>query len=76
MEIKTKCNIGDRVWVLYEDSGDIIVSVDRIEGIVVTDGKIVYIAEKSGEEYNEEDVIPYEDGENLIKRIRELLENC
>ena len=78
MEIKTKYNIGDRVWVLYDNDGEVCISVDYIEKIVIGDGRIFYTTHNTADEYIEEDIFSYdyEDGATLVKRIKELLENC
>ncbi len=76
MEIKTKYNIGDHVWVLYENRGEICVYDDYINEIVIGGEKIFYSTREALEEFKEEDVMLYEDEEILVKRIKELLENC
>ena len=72
MEIKTKYNIGDHVWVLYENNGEICVYDDYINEIVITKDKFFYTTKNSDEEFMDENVILYDEDEKLINRIREL----
>ena len=84
MIVETKYNIGDRVWIVYEQSlysdnykgpaGEITVFSDSIIGIIVDEDKsIVYEIEAEGADWiKEEDIIFYGDDEALLKKIKEL----
>ena len=84
MIVETKYNIGDRVWIVYEQSlysdnykgpaGEITVFSDSIIGIIVDEDKsIVYEIEAEGADWiKEDDIIFYGDDEALLKKIKEL----
>ena len=84
MIVETKYNIGDRVWIVYEQSlytdsykgpaGEATVFSDKIIGIIVDEDKsIVYEIEAEGADWiKEDDIIFYGDDEALLKKIKEL----
>lgn len=72
MEIKTKYNIGQHVWIVYEDYGEICLYDTEIYSIDIDkDGVTYYI--KEGHDYPEEQVIPYEDTNKLVAMIKDTM---
>ena len=75
MQIKSKFEIGQRIWVAYENQAEVSVYDDYIDEICVNnEKKIYYILRDTGIDKNEEDIVIYEDTETLVKKIKEILE--
>ncbi len=75
MELKTKYNIGQRVWIVAENKmhKEVEVFSDTIAEICVTEERgLVYIPERLCDEVKEEDIIPYEDKEMLWQEILDI----
>ncbi|MBQ2639204.1 MAG: hypothetical protein IJF92_00355 [Bacilli bacterium] len=84
MQIETKYNVGDRVWIVYEQSiytdhfqgpsGEVTVYSDTIIEISVgEDNKIRYMVNSEGADFIDEDnIILYNDTKALINRIQVL----
>lgn len=76
MKFESKYEIGDRVWVVYEAYGEACVYDDYIDEICVNENKeIYYILKEVCMDIAEENLIPYEDTETLINKIKEITEN-
>ena len=72
MELKTKYNIGQRVWIVAENKmhEEVGVFSDTIAEICVTEKRgLVYILNRLCDEVKEENIIPYEDTESLLQEI-------
>ena len=76
MEIKTKYNLGDKIWIVYEanlpnnqPSGELNIYDDTITEIIMTKDGIIYVPEIGYEEVKEEDVILYNDKQKLTETI-------
>lgn len=87
MEIKTKYNIGDRIWRVYEPTyyndmtnehaltGEVAIYDIEIVNIIIYKDEINYICDDGNyTELKEEDIILYEDKEGLLKKIKEIME--
>lgn len=73
MEIKTKYEIGQRIWIVYEDRGEVSVYDTTIDSIEYDkDGLSYFTKEYNG--YPEEAIIPYENSARLIAKITELIQ--
>lgn len=74
MKIETKFNIGDRIWIVYEDRREIHVYSDEIDSMCVERNNKVAIYLKNSDAFDtyEEDVFKYEDTEGLMNKIKEL----
>jgi uncharacterized protein with PhoU and TrkA domain len=88
MEIKTKYNIGDRVWIIYESSyysefkhenvltGEISLYDAKIVNTIIDEKGIVYTCDDENyTEIDEKDIILYEDKETLVNKIKEVMKN-
>lgn len=70
MQIKTKFNIGDRVWIVEEFKGIVSAYSDIIESYNISkDGNIPWFKESDAFDVKEEELIAYEDKESLIQKI-------
>lgn len=72
MKIETKYNIGDRVWVVYEDRGEVSVYDTTIDSICYEKDGLCYFT-KECNDYLEEMLIPYSDTTELLNRIISLM---
>lgn len=86
MDIKTRYNIGDRVWIVYENTtrdinnnlvltGEVSLYDTTISEIsIVKDGFEYYCDEGEYEGIEEKDIILYEDRKKLLATIYELMD--
>ena len=74
MEINTKYEIGQHVWHIYENKGEVCVFDDFIGWITIEDD-MYYTLKESTVDVKEEDIILYEDTDTLLKRIIEVMKN-
>lgn len=75
MDIKTKYQIGQRVWVVAENEKrkEIELFSDTIVEICITRNReIVYILDNLCDEVKENNIIPYEDTESLLQEILDI----
>ena len=73
VDIKTKFNIGDKIWVVDSDGGVINVYSDTIESFLVNEDEIIiYCVDSDCIELRESDIVLYDDTEALIEKIIEL----
>ena len=74
MQIKSKYEIGQRIWVVYENQGEVSVYDDYIDEICVNNEKqIYYILKNACIDREEKDIILYEDTNRLVEKIKEIL---
>ena len=74
MKIQTKYEIGDKVWIVYENRGEACVYDDYIDEIFVNDEGINYMLRKACIDGKEEDIILYEDTDKLVERIKQIMQ--
>ncbi len=74
MTIQTKYEIGQRVWIVYENRGEACVYDDYIEEICVNDDGINYMLKEACIDGKEEDIILYEDTDKLVEKIKQIME--
>lgn len=87
MQIKTKYNIGDRVWIVKEAdyyntetrkrelAGVLEVFDDYIESIQVYNEGVIYVLRQADMlELYEHEVILYDNKEGLVKKIEKVME--
>ena len=73
LKIETKFNMGDRVWVLYNNGIEINMYLDTIVEITINDKEeILYFKEKCGDEIREDNLILEKDTNLLLNRILSL----
>lgn len=75
MKIETKFNIGDRVWIVDENNGEVCVYSDYVSSIIISEEKgcikVEYWLKYSDcDSFVESAVIPYEDIDLLILKIK------
>ena len=74
MDIKTKYEIGQHIWVVYEHQKEVHVYDDCISSIVIDDDGMIYGTKETYEEYKEEEIILYEETEKLVEKIKKITE--
>lgn len=74
MKINTKYEIGQHVWHIYENKGEVCVFDDFIGWITIEDD-MYYTLKESTIDVKEEDIIIYEDTDTLLKRIIEVMKD-
>lgn len=71
MIFESKFNLGQHIWVVLENNGDLIVYDDYIVEITVDKNGITYATESDMLIIKENDVIKYEDSHRLHQVITE-----
>lgn len=74
MVIKAKYEIGDRVWIVYENKGEACIYDDYIEEICVNGNGIYYILKGVCIDRKEEDIILYTETDELVEKIKKILD--
>lgn len=72
MKIETKYSIGDRVWVVYENQGEVSVYDTIVEEIVFNNKETYYYGKEAIDIY-EPNMIPYNDSDELYNKIIDLM---
>jgi hypothetical protein len=73
MNIKTKYEIGQHIWVVYEANKEVSVYDDYIEWINVDEDGLTYGLKEACIDVKEEDVVLYDEEERLVKNIKEIM---
>lgn len=74
MTIKTKYEIGQRVWIVYENKGEVCVYDDYIDEICIGENGLYYMLKEAYIDSKEEDIVLYEDTDKLIEKIKQTME--
>ena len=74
MKIQTKYEIGDKVWIIYENKGEACVYDDYIEEICVGENGLYYMLKEACIDRNENDIILYEDTDKLVEKIKRIMQ--
>ncbi len=72
MEIKTKYNIGQHIWVVYVNRGEVCVYDTEINSIDIDKDGVTYWL-KEGADHTEENLAPYEDTNKLVAMIKDTM---
>lgn len=73
MEIKTKYGIGQKIWIVYKNKGEVCMYCEPISDIVIDRNGLVYSTENSYDEVKEEDIILEDDKDKLFNKIKRLM---
>lgn len=74
MTIKTKYEIGQRVWIVYENKGEACVYDDYIDEICIGENGLYYMLKEACIDGKEEDIILYEDTDKLVEKIKQIMQ--
>lgn len=73
MFIQTKYEIGQRVWVVYENRGEVCVYDDYIDEICMGENGLYYILKEACIDRNENNIILYEETDKLVEKIKQIM---
>lgn len=73
MEIKTKYEIGQKIWIVYKNKCEVCMYCEAILDIVIDANGLVYSTENSFDEVKEEDIILEDDKDKLFEKIKQLM---
>ena len=74
MTIKTKYEIGQRVWIIYENQGEACIYDDYIDEICIGENGLYYMVKKDCIDRAEEDIVLYEDTDKLVEKIKQIMQ--
>lgn len=75
MDIKTKYEIGQHIWVVYTGNKEVCVYDDYIVNILIDENKeIVYCIKETYEELKEKEIILYEELDKLGEEVKKLMQ--
>ena len=72
MTIKTKYEIGQHVWVVYENYGEVCVYDDYIVSVTY-ENNVKYVLKEGWSEVSEKEIILYENTDILVDKIKETM---
>lgn len=74
MEIKTKYEIGQRVWIVYENKGEACVYDDYIDEICISESGLYYMLKEASIDETEANIVLYENTDKLVEKIKQTME--
>lgn len=74
MTIKTKYEIGQRVWIIYENQGEACIYDDYIDEICIGENGLYYMVKEACIDRAEEDIVLYEDTDKLVEKIKQIMQ--
>ena len=74
MTIKTKYEIGQRVWIIYENQGEACIYDDYIDEICIGENGLYYMVKEACIDGAEEDIVLYEDTDKLVEKIKQIMQ--
>ena len=74
MVIQTKYEIGQRVWIAYENKGEVCVYDDYIDEICVNEYGLYYMLKESSIDAIEKNIVLYEDTDKLVEKIKQIMQ--
>ena len=74
MTIQTKYEIGDKVWIVYENRGEACVYDDYIDEICIGENGLYYMVKEACIDRAEEDIVLYEDTDKLVEKIKQTMQ--
>ena len=74
MTIQTKYEIGQRVWIIYENQGEACIYDDYIDEICMGENGLYYMIKEAGIDHTEEDIVSYDDTDKLVEKIKQTMQ--
>lgn len=74
MVIQTKYEVGQRVWIIYEDRGEVCIYDDYIIEICVGKDGFCYMLRDYCDDVAEEDIVLYDETDKLVEKIKQIME--
>ena len=75
MKLETKYEIGQKIWIVYSNRGEVCIYDDKISEIARNKSHMYYITETACIELEEDEIIPYENTIQLLEKIIETMKN-
>ena len=73
MNIKTKYDIGQRIWIVYKNKGEVNLYCEPIINIVIDENRFYYCTDNSDDEIEEENIILEDDKDKLFNKVKQLM---
>lgn len=74
MQVETKYEIGQAVWIVYEKEGEIRIIADKISDVIVNEKGFYYLTQETYTELKEQDVVLYRNMDKLLVKLKEIME--
>lgn len=74
MTIQTKYEIGQRVWIIYENQGEACIYDDYIDEICIGENGLYYMLKEACIDRNENDIVLYENTDKLVEKIKQIMQ--
>ena len=74
MLIQTKYEIGQRVWIVFENKSEVCVYDDYIIEICVGKDGLCYMLRDYCDDVAEEDIVLYDETDKLVEKIKQIME--
>ena len=74
MFIQTKYEIGQRVWIAYENKGEVCVYDDYIDEICISESGLYYMLKEASIDETEANIVLYENTDKLVEKIKQTME--
>ena len=75
MTIQTKYEIGQRVWIAYENKGEVCVYDDYIDEICISESGLYYMLKEASIDQTEPNIVLYENTDKLVEKIKQIMED-
>lgn len=75
MTIQTKYEIGQRVWIVYENKGEVCVYDDHIDEICISESGLYYMLKEASIDETEANIVLYENTDKLVEKIKQIMED-
>ena len=73
MEIKTKYEIGQKIWIVYKNKGEVCMYCEAITSIIVDKNDFFYCTDNFYDDIKEENIITENDKDKLFEKIKQLM---
>ncbi len=73
MKIETKYEIGQKIWIVYKNKGEVCLYCEAISDIVFDKSGFWYTTENSYDEIAEEDIILENEKDKLFEAIQKIM---
>lgn len=74
MTIQTKYEIGQRVWIVYENKGEVCLYDDHIDEICISESGLYYMLKEASIDETEANIVLYENTDKLVEKIKQTME--
>ena len=69
MKLESKYEIGQKIWIVYSNKGEVCIYDDTISEIAKNKSHMYYVTETACIELEEDEIIPYENTIQLLEKI-------